>query len=119
MKVFLRGFLCVLCASAFNAFADKPNIILLFADDLGYGDLSCYGHPTLSTPNLDRMAAEGIRLTSFYSAPSCVPARVQLMTGRYPSRVDVSSTGAGGTGGLPDDEVTLAQSLKSPATAPP
>ncbi len=66
---------------------ERPNIVLLFADDVGYGDLSCYGHPTIQTPHLDRMAREGLRLTSFYSAPSCVPARVQLLTGRYPARV--------------------------------
>ena len=92
---------------------ERPNIVLLFADDVGYGDLSCYGHPTIQTPHLDRMAREGLRLTSFYSAPSCVPARVQLLTGRYPARVKCGGTGAGGRGGLPDDEVTLAQGLKA------
>jgi len=91
----------------------KPNIIVLFADDVGYGDLSCYGHPTIQTPNLDRLAAGGIRLTSFYSAPSCVPARTQLMLGVYPPRVNLGRTGSGGTGGIPSDRVTLAQALKS------
>ena len=91
----------------------KPNIVVLFADDVGYGDLSCYGHPTIQTPNLDRLAAGGIRLTSFYSAPSCVPARTQLMLGVYPPRVNLGRTGSGGTGGIPADRVTLAQALKS------
>ena len=91
----------------------KPNIVVLFADDVGYGDLSCYGHPTIQTPNLDRLAADGIRLTSFYSAPSCVPARTQLMLGVYPPRVHLGRTGSGGTGGIPADRVTLAQSLKN------
>jgi arylsulfatase A-like enzyme len=91
----------------------KPNIVVLFADDVGYGDLSCYGHPTIQTPNLDRLAADGIRLTSFYSAPSCVPARTQLMLGVYPPRVNLGRTGSGGTGGIPADRVTLAQALKN------
>lgn len=91
----------------------KPNIVVLFADDVGYGDLSSYGHPTIQTPNIDRLAAGGIRLTSFYSAPSCVPARTQLMLGVYPPRVKLGRTGSGGTGGIPADRVTLAQSLKN------
>ena len=90
-----------------------PNIVVVFVDDVGYGDLSCYGHPTIQTPRIDRMATEGLRLTSFYSAPSCVPARVQLLTGRYPSRVTLGRTGAGGSGGIPDQELTLAQALKA------
>jgi arylsulfatase A len=91
----------------------KPNIVLIFADDVGYGDLSCYGHPTIQTPNLDRLASDGMRLTSFYSAPSCVPARTQLMLGVYPPRVNLGRTGSGGTGGIPADRVTLAQAIKN------
>src|SRR4026209_340728 len=69
------------------AAAEKPNIIIIYADDLGWGDLGCYGHPTTRTPNLDRMAAEGMRFTSFYSAAEvCTPSRAALMTGRYPLR---------------------------------
>jgi arylsulfatase A len=59
-----------------------PNIVVFLTDDQGYGDLSSYGHPTIATPNLDRMAREGIRLTSFYAAPSCTPSRAQFLTGR-------------------------------------
>ena len=98
---------------ALAAEGDKPNIVLLFTDDVGYGDLSCQGNPLINTPRLDRMAQEGIRLTSFYSAPSCVPARMQLMLGRYPSRVQLGRTGSGGDGGIPDDQVTLPQALKA------
>ena len=90
-----------------------PNIIIVFADDLGYGDLSSFGHPTLITPNLDRMAREGVRLTSFYAQPSCTPSRAALLTGRLPMRSgmyrvifpeeDVS---------LPASELTLAEALQ-------
>ncbi len=95
-----------------RAAEDRPNFVLLFADDVGYGDLSCYGHPTIETPNLDRMADNGVRLTSFYSAPVCVPARVQLMLGRYQPRTSVGGTGVGGNGGIPDSALTLAEGLK-------
>jgi arylsulfatase A len=68
----------------------KPNIIVLLCDDLGYGDLSCYGHPVIETPNLDRLAGQGLRLTSCYSAaPVCSPSRVGLLTGRSPNRAGV------------------------------
>ncbi len=90
-----------------------PNIVLIFADDMGYGDLGCYGHPTIRTPNLDRLAGQGMRMTSFYSAPGCVPARKQLLLGRYPGRVHTNgNTGVTGKGGLSDSELTLAEALK-------
>ena len=92
---------------------EPPNIVLLFADDLGYGDLSSYGHPVIRTPNLDKLAREGIRLTSFYSAPSCVPARTQLLLGRYPPRVKLGRTSVNGSAGIPAREVTLAQAIKA------
>jgi arylsulfatase A len=65
---------------------DKPNIVLIFVDDMGYGDLGCYGNKLNKTPNIDRLAAEGQRWTSFYSSgATCVPSRRGLMTGRHPS----------------------------------
>ena len=65
----------------------KPNIVLILADDLGYGDLGCYGGADVPTPNIDRLAAEGLRFTDAYTcAPVCAPARAGLMTGRYPQR---------------------------------
>jgi arylsulfatase A-like enzyme len=67
--------------------AAKPNILLIVADDLGYADLGCYGCKDIRTPNLDRLAEQGVRLTDFYaSAPVCSPTRASLMTGRYPQR---------------------------------
>ena len=67
--------------------AAKPNFIVIFADDLGYGDLSCYGAPKIRTPRLDRMAREGMRFTNFYAQTVCGPSRAALMTGCYPLRV--------------------------------
>jgi arylsulfatase len=65
----------------------KPNFIIIFADDLGYGDLGSYGHPTIKTPNLDQMANEGMRFTQFYVGSSiCTPSRAALLTGKLPIR---------------------------------
>ena len=67
------------------ASSDKPNFIIIFADDLGYGDLGAYGHPTIKTPHLDQMAEEGQKWTNFYAAASvCTPSRAGLLTGRLP-----------------------------------
>ena len=92
----------------------RPNIVVFLTDDQGYGDLSSYGHPTISTPNIDRMAREGLRLTSFYAAPSCTPSRAQLLTGRYPFRSgELQPTGPGSPVGMPASEITLAEALKA------
>jgi arylsulfatase A-like enzyme len=97
----------------------QPNIIIVFADDLGYGDLGCYGSDRNRTPRLDRMAREGVRLTDFYSAsPVCSPSRAALMTGCYPRRVGLD-TGYADRGvlfpgdpiGLHPDEQTIAAVL--------
>ena len=89
--------------------------MILFADDLGYGDLGCYGHPTIKTPNLDRMAGEGMKLTQFYAAaPFCTPSRAALLTGRYPLRSGLTRTlFPKSSGGIQDGELTLAEALKS------
>src|SRR5438094_7341614 len=88
----------------------RPNIVLIYADDLGYGDLGCYGS-AISTPNIDQLSREGMRFTHFYSAsPVCSPSRAALMTGRYPSRVGVPRLLAPtDTYGLPMAEMTITE----------
>lgn len=89
MKNLLIAFLCIVLFSCQPSESEPspPNIILFFCDDLGYGDLGNYGHPTIRTPNLDRMAAQGVKFTSFYSgSPACTASRYALLTGRYPVR---------------------------------
>ena len=106
---------------------EKPNIVIIYGDDVGYGDLNIYGHPTSSTPHLTRMAREGLKFTQFYStAPVCSPARASLMTGRLFPRAGVYSnvtkkgqpaTGmrtftSSSQGGMLLSEITLPQALK-------
>jgi arylsulfatase len=117
MTVNRRRFLMSAAAAALPAVLGgqqrQPNIVMIYADDLGYGDLGCYGSP-IATPNLDRMAEEGARFTNFYSAsPVCSPSRAALLTGRYPTRVEVPVVLNPGDPGLPDSETTLAQVLRS------
>ena len=100
--------------SVIGAAARKPNIVMIYADDLGYGDLGCYGHPTIRTPNLDRMAREGMRFTQWYSAaPVCTPSRAALLTGRYPVRSGLTRVlFPQSTGGVPENETTMAEVLR-------
>lgn len=88
MNRFLLTFLGVLCGFGCSAFAaGKPNIVLILADDLGYGDLGCYGQRLIQTPNIDRLAVEGMRFTHFYAGASvCAPSRCVLMTGKHGGR---------------------------------
>ena len=105
--------------TAFGALAAEPasrsNLLLIYVDDLGYGDLGSYGHPVLQTPNLDRLAEQGVRLTNYY-APSalCSPSRAALLTGRHPYRTGIQSWIPAGTGiYLRDRELTLAELLRA------
>src|SRR5437764_1911008 len=76
--------------SAGAAPAARPNVIFILADDLGYGDLSCYGRPDYKTPMLDNLARQGVKLTDAYAAaPVCTPTRTAFITGRYPHRLPV------------------------------
>ncbi|MEQ2006904.1 MAG: sulfatase, partial [Limisphaerales bacterium] len=90
----------------------KPNIIVILADDLGYSDLGCFGSKKIKTPNLDRMATEGLKLTSFYAQPICGPSRAALMSGCYPMRVAEPGNRKGQHNALHPQEVTMAEVLK-------
>ncbi len=94
--------------------AAPPNIVIIFCDDLGYGDIGCFGAKGYGTPNLDRMAAEGIRLTRFYAAQAvCSASRAALMTGCYPNRVGISGAlGPQARIGISDEETTIAEIVK-------
>ena len=98
----------------------KPNFVVIFTDDQGYGDLSCFGGKHVNTPRIDKMAAEGSKLTSFYvAAPVCTPSRAALMTGCYPKRVDMATGSdfivvlAADPKGLNPKEITMAEVLKT------
>jgi len=120
MKFRLRVSCAVLALGAFSLLAaggiTRPNVLFILADDLGYGDLGCYGARDIQTPNLDRLAQQGVRLTDFYAnGPVCTPTRCGLMTGRYQQRI-------GGLEwaippgqkhlGLPAQEKTIAQMVR-------
>lgn len=107
-------------APAVDKATRSPNFVIIFTDDQGYGDLSCFGGKHVSTPRIDQMAAEGSRLTSFYvAAPVCTPSRAALMTGCYPKRIDMATGSnfgvllAGDRKGLNPNEITIAEVLKT------
>ncbi|MEM7384614.1 MAG: sulfatase, partial [Verrucomicrobiota bacterium] len=118
---FPTGSLALLVALLFVPVAQaakKPNFVVIFCDDLGYGDLGCFGHPSIHTPHLDRMAAEGQKWTQFYAAACvCTPSRAGLLTGRLPIRNGMCSSKRrvlfpDSAGGLPASEITIAEALK-------
>lgn len=93
----------------------KPNLLIVFGDDIGYADLNCFGHPTARTPNLDRMAAEGAKLVQYLSAANiCSPSRGSLMTGRLYGRLGIwpGTFSPSAVGGLQKNETTLATALR-------
>ncbi|XP_077990518.1 uncharacterized protein LOC144444838 [Glandiceps talaboti] len=115
--MYCLGLFVVLCIFPIVTLSSNrnPNVVVLFADDVGYGDLGCYGHPTSSTPNLDKLASDGLLFTQFYvGSPVCSPSRASLLTGRLPPRTGVypGVFQANCTGGLPLNETTIAKMLK-------
>ena len=115
---FLTSVLSLCSNASIPKKTDRPNFIVIFTDDLGYGDLSVFGHPTIKTPHLDKMAYEGQKWTSFYvAAPVCTPSRAGLLTGRLPIRSGMCSEKRrvlfpDSNGGLPQSEITIAKALK-------
>jgi arylsulfatase A-like enzyme len=108
--------LCLLACTAFAQSPRKPNVIFILVDDMGYGDLSCYGSKDIRTPNIDRLAKEGVRLTQMYSnGPVCTPTRAGFITGRYQQRVGLewALTPDMKEAGLPIEEGSIARTLKN------
>ena len=107
----------LLCIStpARAADATRPNVVLIYCDDLGYADVGCYGAKGYSTPNIDRLAKEGVRFTDFYAAQAvCSASRAALLTGRYPNRVGIlGALGPGAKNGIRAEELTLGEVFKS------
>jgi arylsulfatase len=115
MKLLLILISLFVAISAPNFAQQKPNIIVIFADDMGYGDLGINGHPTIRTPNLDQMAMEGMRWTNFYAvSPACTASRYGLLTGRYPGRSGFGWVlNPDSPLGIHPKEFTLAEGLKA------
>jgi arylsulfatase A-like enzyme len=107
--------LSICTRSAAAADASRPNVVLIFPDDLGYGDVGCYGAKGYETPNIDRLAKEGVRFTDFYVAQAvCSASRAALLTGRYSNRVGIlGALGPGAKNGIKPEELTLAEVFKS------
>ena len=109
----VAGLMALVASAGTVRAAAPPNVVVIFIDDLGYGDIGPFGATKQQTPNLDRMAAEGMKLTSFYAAPVCSVSRAQLLTGCYGVRVGVPGVyGPAGPEGLNPAEVTIAERLK-------
>jgi arylsulfatase A-like enzyme len=113
MRILLKTIVFIAFSSALHA-AAPPNIVIHFIDDMGYGDIGPFGAVKQKTPNLDRMAREGMKFTSFYAAPVCSVSRAQILTGCYGARVSVPGVyGPGGRNGLHPDEFTIADRLRT------
>src|SRR5262245_60427908 len=117
----LAGAIGVSALAAQQTPQTPPNIVIVFADDLGYGDLGSFGSPNIRTPRLDAMAAEGQKWTNFYVQPVCSPSRAALLTGRLPIRSGMYGMASGvapkvfrdnAAQGLPPEEITIADLLK-------
>ena len=106
---------CSCLSASVLAAKHQPNILIIYVDDLGYGDLASFGHPVIKTPSLDALAADGMTLTNYYApSPLCSPSRAALLTGRHPYRTGIQSWIPHGSGVfLREHEITLAEVLKA------
>lgn len=114
IPIVLLGAILIISACNKAKIINPPNIIYIFTDDLGYGDIGVFGANDIKTPNIDRIAAEGIKFTEFYSASAiCTPSRAGLLTGRYPQRMGVNGVFFPESfEGMPQEEITIAEMLK-------
>ena len=111
----MKTFLTILTLSAlhsFSAAAEKPNVIVILVDDMGYGDIAAHGNPVIRTPHLDKLHVESARLTDFHVDPTCSPTRAALLTGKYAHRAKVWHTIAGGNH-LRAGEMTMADAFRA------
>ncbi|MHC4673697.1 MAG: sulfatase-like hydrolase/transferase, partial [Planctomycetota bacterium] len=118
MKANIFGFVFLLMAMTSIVNGRSPNVIIFFTDDMGYGDVGCFGATDIKTPNIDDLARSGVRLTDFYSAaPICAPARAALLTGRYPTRAGMSTKknipSRMDVAGMSTEEITIAELAKA------
>ena len=104
---------CCLSVSILADESVKPNFVIVFADDLGYQDVGCFGSPDIRTPRIDAMAREGLKFTSFYAQPICGPSRAAIMTGCYPLRVAERGNVKNVHPILHEKEITIAEVLKT------
>lgn len=119
-KTVMAGMIGLALCAAGTAFAaqtdavKRPNLVIILADDLGYGDLATYGHQIVKTPNIDKLAQEGVKFTEYYApAPLCSPSRAGLLTGRMPFRTGIRSwIPEGKDVALGRNELTIANLLK-------
>lgn len=110
LSLYLLLFVCVA-----PILAQPPNVVIFYADDMGIGDVGCYGCEDIDTSNIDALAASGVRFTNYYSAaPICSPSRAALLTGRYPARAGVPSNVSSqpGDAGMPAEQITIAEMLE-------
>jgi hypothetical protein len=119
IHLLLAGLLLGLSAHLARAATDKPNIIFLLTDDMGYGDVGCYGGKFVPTPNIDGLAKEGTKFTQFYAAaPVCSPSRTAFLTGEYPGRWKITNFLQTRAGNRASEQADFLDPKRPPSRAP-